>query len=184
MDRSTNRHFKILSSGKLPLARMALCRAALVVTPYYNKPSQEGIFQHFKAISESVDIPIVVYNIPGRSIVDIEQGTMERLSKLPTVIGCKDATGDISRVAGLTVRCGEAFIPILRRLNMRRFIMRYWQEIMRQPANGMQSLIGCIRICLSTQAQGPLNMLCHSWAECSPMFGFQLPNAETQPKKS
>ena len=86
--------------------------AALVVTPYYNKPSQEGLFQHFKAISEAVDIPIVVYNIPGRSIVDIEQATMERISKLPTVIGCKDATGDISRVAGLTVRCGEDFIQL------------------------------------------------------------------------
>ena len=86
--------------------------AALVVTPYYNKPSQEGIYQHFKAISEAVDIPIVVYNIPGRSIVDIEQDTMERLSKLPTVIGCKDATGEVERVAGLTVRCGEGFIQL------------------------------------------------------------------------
>lgn len=86
--------------------------AALVVTPYYNKPSQEGIFQHFKAISEAVDIPIVVYNIPGRSIVDIDQDTMQRLSKLPTVIGCKDATGDIARVAGLTVRCGEDFVQL------------------------------------------------------------------------
>ncbi|WP_427450663.1 4-hydroxy-tetrahydrodipicolinate synthase [Litorimonas sp. WD9-15] len=86
--------------------------AALVVTPYYNKPSQEGIYQHFKAISEAVDIPIVVYNIPGRSIVDITQDTMERLSKLPTVIGCKDATGEVERVAGLTVRCGEDFIQL------------------------------------------------------------------------
>ena len=86
--------------------------AALVVTPYYNKPSQEGLYQHFKAISEAVDIPIVVYNIPGRSIVDIEQATMERIAKLPTVIGCKDATGDIARVAGLTVRCGEDFIQL------------------------------------------------------------------------
>ena len=86
--------------------------AALVVTPYYNKPSQEGIYQHFKAISEAVDIPIVVYNVPGRSVIDIEQATMERLSKLPTVIGCKDATGDISRVAGLTVRCGADFIQL------------------------------------------------------------------------
>jgi len=86
--------------------------AALVVTPYYNKPSQEGIYQHFKAISEAVDIPIIVYNIPGRSIVDITQDTMERLSKLPTVIGCKDATGQIERVAGLTVRCGEDFIQL------------------------------------------------------------------------
>lgn len=86
--------------------------AALVVTPYYNKPSQEGVFQHFKAISEAVDIPIVVYNIPGRSIVDIKQDTMERLSKLPTVIGCKDATGDVGRVAGLSVRCGPDFIQL------------------------------------------------------------------------
>jgi len=70
------------------------------------------LYQHFKAISEAVDIPIVVYNIPGRSIVDIEQATMERISKLPTVIGCKDATGDVSRVAGLTVRCGTDFIQL------------------------------------------------------------------------
>lgn len=86
--------------------------AALVVTPYYNKPSQEGIYQHFKAISEAVDIPIVVYNIPGRSVVDITNDTMARLSQLPTVIACKDATGDITRVAGLVERCGEDFIQL------------------------------------------------------------------------
>lgn len=86
--------------------------AALVVTPYYNKPSQEGIFRHFEAISNAVDIPIVVYNVPSRSVIDITQDTMERLSKLPTVIGCKDATGDVGRVAGLTVRCGEDFIQL------------------------------------------------------------------------
>ncbi len=86
--------------------------AALVVTPYYNKPSQEGIYQHFKAISEAVDIPIFVYNIPGRSVVDITNDTMGRLSKLDTVIGCKDATGDLTRVAGLIERCGEDFIQL------------------------------------------------------------------------
>ena len=86
--------------------------AALVVTPYYNKPSQEGIYQHFKAISEAVDIPIIVYNIPGRSVVDINNDTMGRLAKLPTVIGCKDATSDITRVAGLIERCGEDFIQL------------------------------------------------------------------------
>lgn len=86
--------------------------AALVVTPYYNKPSQEGIYQHFKAISNAVDIPIVVYNIPGRSVVDISNETMERLSKLPTVIGCKDATGDISRVTELKDRCGADFVQL------------------------------------------------------------------------
>ena len=86
--------------------------AALVVTPYYNKPSQEGIYQHFKAINDAVDIPIIVYNIPGRSIVDITNETMERLSKLENVVGCKDATGDITRVTSLIDRCGEDFIQL------------------------------------------------------------------------
>lgn len=86
--------------------------AALVVTPYYNKPSQEGIFQHFKAISEAVDIPIVVYNIPGRSVVDITNETMGRLSQLPGIVACKDATGDVARVQGLTDRCGADFIQL------------------------------------------------------------------------
>ena len=86
--------------------------AALVVTPYYNKPSQEGIYQHFKAIAEAVDIPIVVYNIPGRSVVDIHNETMGRLSQLPAVIGCKDATGAVDRVQDITDRCGADFIQL------------------------------------------------------------------------
>jgi len=86
--------------------------AALVVTPYYNKPSQEGIYQHFKAIADEVDIPIVVYNVPSRSVTDISNETMGRLSTLPTVIGCKDATGDISRVTTITDLCGEDFIQL------------------------------------------------------------------------
>ena len=94
------------------VAKEAGADAALVVTPYYNKPSQEGIYQHFKAISEAVDIPIIVYNIPGRSVVDISNETMGRLSQLPTVIGCKDATGEIDRVQALIDRCGESFIQL------------------------------------------------------------------------
>lgn len=86
--------------------------AALVVTPYYNKPSQEGIFQHFKAVADNVEIPIVVYNIPSRSVVDITNKTMGRLAQLPNVIACKDATGDIARVQGLTDRCGADFIQL------------------------------------------------------------------------
>lgn len=85
---------------------------AMVVTPYYNKPSQEGIYQHFKAITEAVDIPIIVYNVPSRSIVDISNATMGRLSKLPTIIGCKDATGDISRVVEIRDLCGDDFIQL------------------------------------------------------------------------
>ena len=86
--------------------------AALIVTPYYNKPSQDGIVSHFSAISNAVDIPIIVYNIPGRSVVDITNETMGRLAQLDTVIGCKDATGEIDRVQGLTDRCGAEFIQL------------------------------------------------------------------------
>ena len=86
--------------------------AVLVVTPYYNRPSQEGIFQHFKAISDSVDIPIIVYNIPARSVVDITNDTMGRLATLDNVVGCKDATGEISRVAAIYERCGKDFIQL------------------------------------------------------------------------
>ena len=86
--------------------------AALVVTPYYNKPNQDGIYAHFKAINDAVDIPIIVYNIPGRSVVDITNETMGRLSKLRNVIGCKDATGDISRVTRLIDLCGADFVQL------------------------------------------------------------------------
>ena len=84
----------------------------LSVTPYYNKPNQEGIFQHFKAVNDAVDIPIVVYNIPGRSVIDITNATMARLSTLPNVIGCKDATGDVTRVTSLKDLCGDDFIQL------------------------------------------------------------------------
>ena len=86
--------------------------AVLVVSPYYNKPNQEGIYQHFKAIADTVDVPIIVYNIPGRSVVDISNETMARLAELRNVVGCKDATGDISRVADITELCGEDFIQL------------------------------------------------------------------------
>ncbi|MBC6412415.1 MAG: 4-hydroxy-tetrahydrodipicolinate synthase [Hyphomonadaceae bacterium] len=93
-------------------AREAGADAALVVTPYYNKPSQEGIYQHFKAINDAVDLPIVVYNIPGRSVIDITNDTMERLAGLSHVVGCKDATGDVTRVTALMDRCGEEFMQL------------------------------------------------------------------------
>jgi 4-hydroxy-tetrahydrodipicolinate synthase len=71
--------------------------AALVVTPYYNKPTQEGLYQHFKAVAEAADIPIVIYNIPGRSVIDLAVDTMARLAELPNVVGVKDATADLTR---------------------------------------------------------------------------------------
>ena len=71
--------------------------AALVVTPYYNKPTQEGMYQHFKAIHDDTELPIIIYNIPGRSVVDISVNTMARLAELPNIIGVKDATQDLAR---------------------------------------------------------------------------------------
>ncbi len=78
-------------------AKDAGADAALIVTPYYNKPSQDGMYAHFKAIHDAVPLPIVLYNIPGRSIVDMDVETMARLAKLPNIIGVKDATGDLTR---------------------------------------------------------------------------------------
>ncbi len=74
---------------------------ALIMTPYYNKPTQEGLYRHFHAIHEATDIPIILYNIPGRCVVDIEDDTIARLAELPRVVGLKDATGDLSRVTSL-----------------------------------------------------------------------------------
>ena len=72
--------------------------AALIVTPYYNKPTQEGLFQHYKAINDKCGIPIIIYNIPGRSVIDMTVDTMARLFELKNIIGVKDATGNLNRV--------------------------------------------------------------------------------------
>jgi 4-hydroxy-tetrahydrodipicolinate synthase len=81
----------------------------LVVTPYYNKPTQEGLYRHFKAINDAVGIPIIIYNIPGRSVVDMSVETMKRLYELPNVTGVKDATGNVARVTQQRMAMGEAF---------------------------------------------------------------------------
>lgn len=86
--------------------------AVLSVAPYYNKPNQEGLFQHFKALNDAVQIPIVVYNIPGRSVVDIRPETMARIAALPNVIGVKDSTGDPSRAAWHRELIGPEFLNI------------------------------------------------------------------------
>jgi 4-hydroxy-tetrahydrodipicolinate synthase len=91
------------------VAKAAGADAALIVCPYYNKPTQEGLYQHFKAVHDAVDIPIVIYNIPGRSAVDMSNATMARLAKLPNVIGVKDATNDLARPLKMRVEIGEGF---------------------------------------------------------------------------
>jgi len=90
-------------------AKAAGAAAALVVTPYYNKPSQEGLYQHYKAIHDAVDLPILIYNIPGRSVVDMSVPTMTRLAKLPRIVGCKDATNDLARPLKTREMMGDEF---------------------------------------------------------------------------
>jgi 4-hydroxy-tetrahydrodipicolinate synthase len=86
--------------------------AALVVTPYYNKPTQAGLIAHFTALHGCCDLPIVIYNIPGRSVVDMSPETMGALAKLPRIIGVKDATGKIERVSMQRASCGADFIQL------------------------------------------------------------------------
>ena len=86
--------------------------AALVVTPYYNKPTQNGLYSHFKILHDKCDLPIVIYNIPGRSVVDMSPETMGELAKLPRIIAVKDATGDLARVCDQRATCGKDFIQI------------------------------------------------------------------------
>jgi 4-hydroxy-tetrahydrodipicolinate synthase len=90
-------------------AKEAGADAALIVCPYYNKPTQEGLYQHYKAVHDAVDLPIVIYNIPGRSVVDMSNATMARLAKLPNIVGVKDATNDLTRPLKMRLEIGAAF---------------------------------------------------------------------------
>jgi 4-hydroxy-tetrahydrodipicolinate synthase len=133
---STQEHFRVVelcveaAAGRVPviagagsnstahaieltrLAKKAGADAVLVVAPYYNKPSQDGLVAHFTAINDAVDIPIILYNVPGRTVTDIGVETMGRLAKLSNVAGVKDATSDLSRVARHRALCGERFIQL------------------------------------------------------------------------
>jgi 4-hydroxy-tetrahydrodipicolinate synthase len=93
-------------------AQRAGADAALVVTPYYNKPSQEGLYAHYRAIHDAVDLPLIIYNIPGRSVVDMTPETMGRLARLPNVVGVKDATADIVRPLLTYAACGAEFCQL------------------------------------------------------------------------
>ena len=85
---------------------------ALIVTPYYNKPTQEGLYQHYKAINDSCGIPIIIYNIPSRSVIDMTVDTMARLFELKNIVGVKDATGDLDRVTQQKEKMGSDFIQL------------------------------------------------------------------------
>lgn len=84
--------------------------AVLIVSPYYNKPTQEGLYQHYKAIAQAVHIPVIIYNIPGRSVVNIEDETLKRLIDVPNIKGIKDATGDLNRIDAIKADLPDGFI--------------------------------------------------------------------------
>lgn len=96
----------------IELARFAKsvgAQASLSVVPYYNKPTQEGMYRHFEAITEAVDLPLILYNVPGRTVADMNNDTVLRLAQLPGIVGIKDATGNIERITDLTMRAPEGF---------------------------------------------------------------------------
>ncbi|MDP3868952.1 4-hydroxy-tetrahydrodipicolinate synthase [Phenylobacterium sp.] len=93
-------------------AKTVGAHAALVVTPYYNRPSQEGLYAHYAAINEAVQLPILVYNVPGRTSIDIADATLGRLSKLPNIVGVKDATGDMTRATMQRLLCGPDWVML------------------------------------------------------------------------
>ena len=93
-------------------AKNAGADAALHVPPYYNRPNQEGIYAHFAAIAEAVDTPIVLYNVPSRTITDISVETMGRLAKIPNIVAVKDATGNLARVSAQRIACGSDFVQL------------------------------------------------------------------------
>ena len=90
-------------------AKNAGADACLLVTPYYNKPTQEGLYLHFKAVAEAVEIPQILYNVPGRTACDMQSATAARLAEVPNIVGIKDATGDLNRLSELKQLCPEGF---------------------------------------------------------------------------
>jgi 4-hydroxy-tetrahydrodipicolinate synthase len=98
--------------GLIQFAEKVGADAALVVTPYYNKPTQAGLIAHFTALHDCCNLPIIIYNIPGRSVVDMSPETMGVLARLPRIIGVKDATGKIERVSEQRITCGKSFIQL------------------------------------------------------------------------
>ena len=96
----------------MAFSKAAGAAAALVVAPYYNRPNQNGIYAHYAHLAETSDLPIIVYNVPGRTITDIQPETLARLAKIPTIIGIKDASGIVSRVTAHRLGCGPDFLQL------------------------------------------------------------------------
>ena len=84
----------------------------MLITPYYNKPTQEGLYQHFKAVAAAVDLPLILYNVPGRTSVNLLPQTVERLSQIDNIVGIKEASGSLSQVTEILHRCGDKIIVL------------------------------------------------------------------------
>ncbi|MBS0503997.1 MAG: 4-hydroxy-tetrahydrodipicolinate synthase [Proteobacteria bacterium] len=93
-------------------AKAAGAAAALVVMPYYNRPNQDGLYAHFAVLAEACDLPIILYNVPGRTVSDMTVDTMARLAEIPTIVGVKDATGNVARVTAQRLACGADFVQL------------------------------------------------------------------------
>lgn len=100
------------ATGLVQFAAEAGAQGALVVTPYYNKPTQDGLIAHYTTLHDASDIPIIIYNIPPRSVIDMTPETMGKLAELPRIVGVKDATGKIERVSQQRITCGTDFIQL------------------------------------------------------------------------
>jgi 4-hydroxy-tetrahydrodipicolinate synthase len=96
--------------GLVRHAKEVGAQGALVVTPYYNRPSQEGLYRHYAAINDAVELPVLIYNVPARTSVDISNETVARLARLPNIVGIKDATSDMARPSLMRRTCGEDFV--------------------------------------------------------------------------
>ncbi|MBA2919396.1 4-hydroxy-tetrahydrodipicolinate synthase [Sphingomonas sp. MAH-20] len=93
-------------------SKAAGAAAALVVMPYYNRPNQDGLYAHFAALADACDLPIILYNVPGRTVTDMTVDTMARLAEIPTIVGVKDATGNVARVTAQRLACGRDFVQL------------------------------------------------------------------------
>lgn len=93
-------------------SKTAGAAAALVVMPYYNRPNQEGMYAHFAALADACDLPIILYNVPGRTVTDMSVETMARLAEIPSIVGVKDATGNVARVTAQRLACGRDFVQL------------------------------------------------------------------------
>jgi len=153
-------------------AKEAGANACLLVTPYYNKPTQEGLYQHHKVIAETIDIPQILYNVPGRTACDMLPETVARLAKLPNIIGIKEATADLSRVDRIRELCGDDFLLVSGDdATTREFILRGGDGVISVTANvAPRAMHEMVTLALAGDVEGSLEGLHrHLFVEANPI---------------